>query len=114
MDKKAARRRRSSSLMYTEPPESLEHISDQAALPNLNSEWVNAKGESREQVNMQFMHSYTDTLRCLGHSFCPHRPPQNHLRHCSQHLARNIVDSHKHLVHGRLLSHVPLGTRRAL
>ncbi|KAK4982183.1 sphingolipid homeostasis protein orm1 [Elasticomyces elasticus] len=30
--------------MYTEPPESLEHISDQAALPNLNSEWVNAKG----------------------------------------------------------------------
>ncbi|KAK4995526.1 sphingolipid homeostasis protein orm1 [Elasticomyces elasticus] len=38
------RRRRSSSLMYTEPPESLEHISDQAALPNLNSEWVNAKG----------------------------------------------------------------------
>jgi hypothetical protein len=31
--------------MYSEPPESLEHISDQAALPNLNSEWVNAKGE---------------------------------------------------------------------
>lgn len=30
--------------MYTEPPESLEHISDQAALPNLNSQWVNAKG----------------------------------------------------------------------
>ena len=38
------RRRRSSSLMYSEPPESLEHISDQAVLPNLNSEWVNAKG----------------------------------------------------------------------
>ena len=38
------RRRRSSSLMYTEPPESLEHISDQAALPNLNANWVNAKG----------------------------------------------------------------------
>jgi len=38
------RRRRSSSLVYTEPPESLEHISDQAALPNLNSEWVNSKG----------------------------------------------------------------------
>ncbi|KAF2840101.1 putative unfolded protein response protein Orm1 [Patellaria atrata CBS 101060] len=41
---KAGRRRRSSSLMYTEPTESLEHISDQAALPNLNAEWVNAKG----------------------------------------------------------------------
>ncbi|KAF1986280.1 ORMDL family protein [Aulographum hederae CBS 113979] len=41
---KAGRRRRSSSLVYTEPPESLEHISDQAALPNLNANWVNAKG----------------------------------------------------------------------
>ncbi|KAK7527514.1 ORMDL family-domain-containing protein [Phyllosticta citriasiana] len=41
---KSGRRRRSSSLMYTEPPESLEHISDQAALPNLNAQWVNAKG----------------------------------------------------------------------
>ena len=39
-----ARRRRSSSLMYTEPMESMEHISDQAALPNLNAEWVNSKG----------------------------------------------------------------------
>ncbi|KAJ9641045.1 sphingolipid homeostasis protein orm1 [Coniosporium tulheliwenetii] len=44
MSSSKGRRRRSSSLMYTEPPESLEHISDQSALPNLNSEWVNAKG----------------------------------------------------------------------
>ncbi|KAF2203605.1 Orm1 type endoplasmic reticulum protein [Delitschia confertaspora ATCC 74209] len=44
LDTKEARRRRSSSLVYTEPPESLEHISDQAALPNLNANWVNAKG----------------------------------------------------------------------
>ncbi|KAF2468463.1 ORMDL-domain-containing protein [Lindgomyces ingoldianus] len=43
-DAKEARRRRSSSLVYTEPPESLEHISDQSALPNLNADWVNAKG----------------------------------------------------------------------
>nr|POF01066.1 uncharacterized protein CFP56_21014 [Quercus suber] len=38
------RRRRSSSLMYQEPPESLEQQSDQNALPNLNAQWVNAKG----------------------------------------------------------------------
>lgn len=44
---KARRKRRSSSIVYTEPPESLEHISDQAALPNLNAEWVNAKGASK-------------------------------------------------------------------
>lgn len=42
-----ARRRRSSSLVYKEPPESLEQLNDQSALPNLNAEWVNAKGESR-------------------------------------------------------------------
>lgn len=44
---KNRRRRRSSSLMYQEPPESLEHMSDQSALPNLNSQWVNAKGEHK-------------------------------------------------------------------
>ena len=39
------RKRRSSSIVYHEPPESFEQLSDQAALPNLNAEWVNAKGE---------------------------------------------------------------------
>ncbi len=43
---KGNRRRRSSSLMYQEPPESLEQQSDQAVLPNLNAQWVNAKGMS--------------------------------------------------------------------
>ncbi|WPH01454.1 Hypothetical protein R9X50_00430000 [Acrodontium crateriforme] len=38
------RRRRSSSLMYQEPPESLEQMSDQNVNPNLNAQWVNAKG----------------------------------------------------------------------
>ena len=32
--------------MYQEPPESLEQQSDQAILPNLNAQWVNAKGMS--------------------------------------------------------------------
>ncbi|PLB50303.1 putative unfolded protein response protein Orm1 [Aspergillus steynii IBT 23096] len=41
---KAGRRRRSSSIIYQEPAESIEHTSDQAALPNLNANWVNAKG----------------------------------------------------------------------
>lgn len=43
-----ARRRRSSSILqvYHEPPETLEQISDQAALPNLNANWTNAKGIS--------------------------------------------------------------------
>ncbi|KAL8946663.1 MAG: hypothetical protein Q9222_006973, partial [Ikaeria aurantiellina] len=41
---KRSRRRRSSSLIYSEPQESMEHLSDQAAIPNLNANWVNAKG----------------------------------------------------------------------
>ncbi|KIW03932.1 uncharacterized protein PV09_04772 [Verruconis gallopava] len=41
---RASRKRRSSSIVYHEPPESIEQLSDQAALPNLNAEWVNAKG----------------------------------------------------------------------
>lgn len=40
----AGRRRRSSSLIYKEPPETIEQRSDQAALPNLNASWVNSKG----------------------------------------------------------------------
>jgi hypothetical protein len=32
--------------MYQEPPESLEQQNDQAALPNLNAQWVNARGQS--------------------------------------------------------------------
>lgn len=45
-DGKKGRRRRSSSLIYQEPPESMEHMNDQSALPNLNANWVNAKGMS--------------------------------------------------------------------
>lgn len=45
-DGKKGRRRRSSSLIYQEPTESMEHMSDQSALPNLNANWVNAKGTS--------------------------------------------------------------------
>ena len=46
-----ARRRRSSSILqvYHEPPETLEQISDQAATPNLNANWNNAKGIASEE-----------------------------------------------------------------
>jgi hypothetical protein len=46
MADKAGRRRRSSSILqvYHEPPEPIEQLSDQSALPNLNADWVNAKG----------------------------------------------------------------------
>ena len=57
---KSSRRRRSSSLMYAEPPESLEQLTDQSALPNINANWVNAKG-------MFFLAKYYgDLIRCQG------------------------------------------------
>lgn len=42
----STKRRRSSSILqvYHEPPEPLEQLSDQSALPNLNANWVNGKG----------------------------------------------------------------------
>lgn len=45
-DQKQTRRRRSSSILqiYQEPQEPIEQLSDQSALPNLNAQWVNAKG----------------------------------------------------------------------
>jgi hypothetical protein len=46
----AKRRRRSNSLVFVEPTESIEHKSDQAALPNLNADWVNAKGKPANLV----------------------------------------------------------------
>jgi hypothetical protein len=41
------RRRRSSSILqvYHEPQETLEQMSDQAVIPNLNANWTNQKGE---------------------------------------------------------------------
>lgn len=53
-DGKKGRRRRSSSLIYQEPPESIEHMSDQSALPNLNANWVNAKGTSRFRLQVVY------------------------------------------------------------
>ena len=46
-DRQGRRRRSSSLLIYKEPLESPERLSDQAVLPNLNATWVNAKGASR-------------------------------------------------------------------
>lgn len=62
-DGKKGRRRRSSSLLYQEPPESMEHMSDQSALPNLNADWVNAKGESEGySYEIRPDHGRTETL----------------------------------------------------
>jgi ORMDL family protein len=49
MADRSGRRRRSSSILqvHYEPAETLEQISDQAIVPNLNANWVNAKGKRR-------------------------------------------------------------------
>lgn len=71
-DGKKSRRRRSSSLIYQEPPESIEHMSDQSALPNVNADWVNAKGEHassqrsfEEDLRKQHKIVWPDSYSCL-------------------------------------------------
>jgi len=64
LDAKEIRRRRSSSLVYTEPPESLEQLSDQAALPNLNAEWVNAKGQQSHTHVLQLWELWNNSFSC--------------------------------------------------
>ena len=66
-EKGKSRRRRSSSLMYQEPPESLEQQSDQAVLPNLNAQWVNAKGMSIHSVSREEQGNAQET-RGTGHA----------------------------------------------
>ena len=68
-EQKTGRRRRSSSLLYQEPPETIEHMSDQAALPNLNANWVNAKGGSQhcsEHGMAMYRNSTSWLTTCLG------------------------------------------------
>ncbi|KAF2488532.1 ORMDL family protein [Lophium mytilinum] len=62
LDAKNVRRRRSSSLVYTEPAESEEQISDQSVLPNLNANWVNAKGAS-ESLHYRSLYPPTCSMR---------------------------------------------------
>ena len=41
----------------------MEHMSDQSALPNLNADWVNAKGESEGYFyDIRFDDGRTETL----------------------------------------------------
>jgi hypothetical protein len=63
------RRRRSSSILqvYHEPPETLEQINDQAALPNLNANWTNAKGNNNNNPSYP-LESFT-TLGIANNSF---------------------------------------------
>lgn len=66
LDAKEARRRRSSSIVYKEPAESLEQLSDQAALPNLNANWVHSKGMLLWQIHC-YVHSLTHPGAWLIH-----------------------------------------------
>jgi hypothetical protein len=112
LDAKEARRRRSSSIVYKEPAESLEQLSDQAALPNLNANWVHSKGMSH--VAGTWLFTRPNTSRRMGDPPCPHCPGQDPPRHHSRYDARDVVDHGQPLVRGGNVPHVPLRARRAL
>ena len=126
-DGKKSRRRRSSSLIYQEPPESIEHMSDQSALPNVNADWVNAKGEHASshgfiEEDLRRQHQIlwpgsvypADTCissRSLGYSRHMYNWPQAPLRRHPRSLPRNIMDTCQHRLHVQLILDVPLGSR---
>jgi hypothetical protein len=112
---KSGRRRRSSSIIYQEPPESLEQISDQSALPNLNSQWVNAKGARYNTLPAEEHMKLTYFIcRRLDNTPCHYPRTEDPLRHHPRRHARDIVDSDEHNVYGRLLPDVSLGPGRAI
>ena len=119
---KAGRRRRSSSvIIYKEPPESPEQLSDQAALPNRNASWVNGKGmdspRRARKANIRDRRVWLtlyDVFRSMGN---PHRPYRHH-EDCpgrrTGHVAGDELDTDQYLVHGRLVPHVPLCAGRPI
>ena len=140
-DGKKSRRRRSSSLIYQEPPESIEHMSDQSALPNVNADWVNAKGEpaasyegvrsGRFRMRRQgfvararcstawctVILQVADTAiprRSLGYPRHMHYRSQATLRRHPRSLSRNFMDAGQHCLHVQLVLDVPLCPRRPL
>ena len=138
-DGKKSRRRRSSSLIYQEPPESIEHMSDQSALPNVNADWVNAKGEHTSDHGLSGKDTESDTklrgwnaifillvhifvhaadtdqsYRSLGYPRNMHNRPQASLRRHPRSLSRNIMDTCQHRLYVQLVFDVPLRPRRSI
>ena len=62
---KASRRRRSSSILqvYHEPQETVDQLSDQASLPNLNANWVNGKGRFAANLSSHLARGWMLTLK---------------------------------------------------
>lgn len=123
------RRRRSSSILqvYHEPLETLEQMSDQAVVPNVNANWTNQKGMSA-LISAPYPTLPYPTLQCLmAGSNVPcgfdrgldyphrhHRYSQDPLRRYPGQLSGSLVDADQHDVHGWLLHHVSLRPRHSL
>ena len=134
---KTTKRRRSSSLIYIEPQETIEQRSDQAALPNLNANWTNAKGERHSKGREMFAERFAYSKRESPSFFLSGRGG-NILRQYDHLLILptgawtihivliivlkvfydiipggqpgDIMDPNQYLLHVRLVSHVPLGS----
>lgn len=105
----SSRRRRSSSLIYHEPPETIEQFTDQAALPNLNANWVNSKGmvyirgllKSRlgvyreNRANISIFRN-----RCMGDTHRNYLCSQVILRFGARGYSGYELDIDEHIIHG--------------
>ena len=120
-DTRTRRRSRSTSIIHEVLPETVVDESDQSALPNWNSSWVNLKGKPTLPKSIallslllhvrvsEYLVCILMMCRCLayppGHDHCLESP----LQLVARSVTGIILDTDKSHIHGFELSHVSLG-----
>lgn len=130
-DPKSGKRRRSSSILgiYQEPQEPIEQLSDQSALPNLNAQWVNAKGKDSPRYSLLMQRSCSRhhlpplstqlaspranlwtsvSNRGVDYTHCLDTGLKSSLGCGSRCFAGDVLDINQHMLHVRILPDVPL------
>lgn len=57
--------------------------------------------------------AYNMIIRCLDHPLCLDHSVKDILRYHTGRIPGDLMDAHQHILHVRLVSHVPLGERGA-
>src|SRR5271170_5428423 len=113
-DTRVRRRSRSTSIIHEVLPETVIDESDQSALPNWNSSWVNLKGETPTPRRLCFSLEYLEAdvgwdFRSLGDTSDYDYLFENPVQLVTGSVARVVVDVDESHVHGFVVFDVSLG-----
>lgn len=110
------RRSRSTSIIHEVQPETVIDESDQSALPNWNSSWVNLKGTASSPALVTLVSAYFFPRKCwrvfdrgLGDSSHHDHSSENPVRFTSRDITGTVMDINKFNIHGHVIFDVPLG-----